>query len=206
MYDYEKSKKSGELSNRVYNLCHVVVLLWGFGLNVFMCTFCKEIFMSWNLQTIVIVCTVLTLLGIGISNFSSNPVISFIGYNFVIITGGIGLSISGSEFNMNALLKTIIVTIIIIFLISIYPNILLTIGKVLFIALIGAIVVKLIYMFIGIATPFLWNSGVAIIGCWYIIYDWAKAQKKTHTIDNAVTNMVYVYIYSIIIFLCFIMR
>ena len=94
---------------------------------------------------------------------------------------------------MNALLTTTVVTLIMIILATAIPNIFLSMGKVLFVCLTGVVVCELIFMFIGFATPSLWDFGIALIFCGYIGYDWAEAQTKERTLNNAVDSVVDLY-------------
>lgn len=197
MYDYVETKK-GNLSIRAYNLVIGLVLLWGFGVNMLMCTFCTDIFMSWNPVTVVIGYFVVAIAGIAICKLSKNAVVSFIGYNMVVVPVGVILSIALTQYDqisiMSALMVTAAVTIIMIILASIIPNIFLSMGKVLFACLVGVIIFELIFMLIGITTPSLWDIGVALIFCGYIGYDWAEAQEKEYTLNNAVDSVVGLYL------------
>ena len=49
-------------------------------------------------------------------------------------------------------------------------------------------------MFVGIVTPQWWDWLVALLFCGYIGYDWAKAQEKRKTLDNAVDSAVDLYL------------
>lgn len=197
MYDYVERKK-GNLSVRAYNLIIGLVLLWGFVVNMIMCTFCTDIFMGWNPVVVIIGYFIVAIAGIVICKLSKNAFVSFIGYNMVVVPVGVILSISLAEYDnisiMCALMVTACVTITMIFLASIIPNIFLSMGKVLFVCLLAVIIFELIFMFIGISTPSLWDIGVALIFCGYIGYDWAEAQKKEYTLDNAVDSVVELYL------------
>lgn len=204
MYDYVENRY-GELSIRAYNVTIGLVLLWGFAINVLMCKFCTDVFMSWNFTVVVIGYFIVAIAGIMMSTLSSNPFISFIGYNLVVLPVGVILSIALTEYDqisiMNALVTTSIVTIIMIVLASIIPNVFLSIGKVLFACLTGVIICEVIFMLIGFYTPSLWDFGVALIFCGYIGYDWAEAQTKAYTLDNAVDSVVGLYLDIINLFL-----
>ena len=205
MYDYVEKRKNGELSLRAYNLTIGLVLLWGFVVNVLMCKFCTKTFMSWNFTAVVIGYFIVAIAGMLISRFSDNPFISFIGYNMVVLPVGVVLSIALTEYDkisiMNALLTTTVVTLIMIILATAIPNIFLSMGKVLFVCLTGVVVCELIFMFIGFATPSLWDFIVALIFCGYIGYDWAEAQTKERTLDNAVDSVVDLYLDIVNLFL-----
>lgn len=204
MYDYVENRY-GELSIRAYNVTIGLVLLWGFAINVLMCKFCTDVFMNWNFTVVVIGYFIVAIAGIMMSTLSSSPFISFIGYNLVVLPVGVILSIALTEYDqisiMNALVTTSIVTIIMIVLASIIPNVFLSMGKVLFACLTGVIICEVIFMLIGFYTPSLWDFGVALIFCGYIGYDWAEAQTKAYTLDNAVDSVVGLYLDIINLFL-----
>lgn len=205
MYDDYLENKSTEMSLRAYNITIGAVLLWGFGINILMCKFCTNIFMQWNFTVVLIGYFVLAIIGILMSTHSDNPVISFIGYNLVVLPVGVVLSIALTGYDqvsiMNALVTTTIVTIIMIVLASLVPKIFLSMGKVLFIALLVVIICEVVFLFVGIITPTLWDVVVAIIFCGYIGYDWAKAQQKPKTLDNAIDSVVGLYLDIINLFL-----
>lgn len=198
MYDYVKRNNEGQLSIRAYNLVIGLVLLWGFGVNMIMCTFCADIFLGWNPVAVIIGYFVVAIAGIAICKGSKNALISFIGYNMVVVPVGVVLSIALTQYDqvsiMNALMVTAAVTILMILLASIIPNVFLSMGKVLFACLLGVIIFEVIFICIGIATPSLWDIGVALIFCGYIGYDWAEAQEKEYTLDNAVDSVVSLYL------------
>ena len=187
-----------EMSSRTYNLTIGLILLWGFGINILMCKFLTPIFMDWNFILIVIGYFVLAILGIHLSSTSDNALISFIGYNLVVLPVGVVLSIGLAEYDhvsiMNAFLVTGAVTLLMIFLSIIYPNVFLSLGKVLFFSLLGVIIFEIIFMLLGISTPTFWDFLVALIFCGYIGYDWANAQTKEYTLDNAVDSVVELYL------------
>lgn len=205
MYDYAEKRKSGELSLRAYNLTIGLVLLWGFAVNIVMCNYFTQTFMRWNFAMVVIGYFIIAIAGIFISKSSNNPFISFIGYNMVVLPVGVVLSIALTEYNkisiMNALLTTTAVTLIMVVLASVIPTIFLSIGRVLFACLTGVVICELIFILIGLATPSLWDFGVAVIFCGYIAYDWAEAQIKARTLDNAVDSVIELYLDIVNLFL-----
>lgn len=204
MYDYVENKK-GNLSIRAYNLVIGLVLLWGFIVNILMCTFCTDIFMSLNPVAVIIGYFIVAVAGIATCKFSKNVIVSFIGYNMVVVPVGVILSIALTQYDnvsiMNALIVTVAVTVTMIILASIIPNVFLSMGKTLFACLVAVIIFELIFMLIGIATPSLWDIGVALIFCGYIGYDWAEAQEKEYTLDNAVDSVVGLYLDIINLFI-----
>lgn len=206
MYEnHHKTNQLKEMSLRNYNITIGLTLLWGFVINILMCIYCTELFMSWNFTAVLIGYFIVFLSGIAMSVFSHNPFISFIGYNLVVLPVGVILSIALAGYSqisiMNALIVTTIVTITMIILSSIFPDIFLSIGKILFICLTVVIIAKVIFLLLGIITPSLWDFIVALIFCGYIGYDWAESQKKVHTLDNAIDSVVGIYLDIINLFI-----
>ena len=187
-----------ELSGKTYNTIIGLILLWGFAVNAIMCTFFQDVFSSWNPTAVLIGYFIAVLIGICMSQFSNNPIVSFIGYNLVVLPIGVVLSISLKDYYVSsvtqAFILTTLITLLMIIISSIKPEIFESMGSTLFICLSGVIVIELIMMFVGIVTHQWWDWLVALLFCGYIGYDWAKAQEKRKTLDNAVGSAVDLYL------------
>ena len=164
-----------ELSGKTYNTIIGLILLWGFAVNAIMCTFFQDVFSSWNPTAVLIGYFVAVLIGICMSQFSNNPIVSFIGYNLVVLPIGVVLSISLKDYYVSsvtqAFILTTLITLLMIIISSIKPEIFESMGSTLFICLSGVIVIELIMMFVGIVTPQWWDWLVALLFCGYIGYD-----------------------------------
>lgn len=174
MYDLEvkmRGRQSNELSVRTYNIVIGLILLWGVLINIIMCVCCTEIFMQWNPVAIIIGYFVVAIAGIYLSE-SSNALVSFIGYNMVVIPIGVVLSIALVDYDqisiMNALVTTVAITLLMILLGSIFPQIFFSMGRVLFVCLTGVVICEIIFLLIGFSTPSIWDWIVALIFCGYI--------------------------------------
>lgn len=187
-----------KLSNKQYNIVIGLILLWGFAVNAIMCIFFQDVFSTWNPTIVLIGYFVVAILGICMSIFSDNPLISFMGYNLIVLPVGVVLSISLKDYYISsitqAFILTTLITILMIIVSTIKPEIFKSMGVVLSICLSGAIVMELIMMFIGIITPQWWDWLVALLFCGYIGYDWSRAQEKHKTLDNAVDSAVDLYL------------
>ena len=181
-----------ELSSKTYNTIIGLILLWGFAVNVIMCTFFQEVFSAWNPTAVLIGYFVTAIIGICMSEFSDNPIVSFIGYNLVVLPIGVVLSISLKDYYVSSIIQafilTALITILMIIISNIKPEIFESMGETLFICLSGVIVIELIMMFVGIVTPQWWDWLVALLFCGYIGYDWSKAQEKQKTLETLVAN------------------
>lgn len=194
-----------ELSNKQYNIVIGLILLWGFAVNAIMCAFFPHIFVTWNPTTVLIGYFVVAITGICMSEFSDNPIVSFIGYNLVVLPIGVVLSISLQDYLMPTIIGTFTLTTLIALLMivisSIKPEIFESMGRTLFICLLGVVVFELIMIIIGFGTPQWWDWLVALLFCGYIGYDWFKAQEKRKTLDNAIDSAVYLYLDIINLFI-----
>ena len=194
-----------ELSNKQYNIVIGLILLWGFAVNAIMCTFFPHVFATWNPTTILIGYFVVAIAGICMSEFSDNPILSFIGYNLVVLPVGVVLSISLQDYLISTIVETFIlttlITLLMIVISSIKPEIFESMGTTLFICLSGVIVIELIMIITGFGTPQWWDWLVALLFCGYIGYDWSKAQQERKTLDNAVDSAVGLYLDIINLFI-----
>lgn len=187
-----------ELSNKQYNILIGLILLWGFAVNAIMCTFFPHVFATWNPTTVLIGYFVIAIAGICMSEFSDNPIMSFIGYNLVVLPVGVVLSISLQDYLMSTIVETFVLTTLITLLMivasSIKPEIFESMGTTLFICLSGVVMIEFIMIITGFGAPQWWDWLVALLFCGYIGYDWSKAQEKHKTLDNAVDSAVDLYL------------
>ena len=205
-YDYwDERYSAGNMSLRAYNVTIGLVLLWGFVVNVLMCKFCTDLFLGWNYVAVVIGYFVVAIIGILMNKASDNPLVSFIGYNLVVLPVGVILSIGLAEYDkisiMNALITTTVVTSVMLTLATFMPRVFLSMGKVLFSCLTAVVICECVLLLIGVSTPSFWDFCVALIFCGYIGYDWAEAQHKQRTLDNAIDSVVELYLDIINLFL-----
>lgn len=187
-----------ELNNKQYNIVIGLILLWGFAINAIMCTFFQNVFVTWNPTAVLIGYFVAVIIGICMSTFSDNPIVSFLGYNLVVLPVGVVLSISLKDYYVSSILQAFIlatsITVLMLIISTIKPEVFESMGTTLFICLSGVIVTEFIMMFIGTNTPRWWDWIVALLFCGYIGYDWSKAQEKHKTLDNAVDSAVDLYL------------
>ena len=187
-----------ELSNKQYNITIGLILLWGFAVNAIMCTVFPNIFSAWNPTTVLIGYFIAAILGICMSTFSNNPIISFAGYNLVVLPIGVVLSISLQDYYLSSIIQafilTTLITILMIIVSTIKPEIFESIGTTLFICLSGVVIIEFMMILLGIGKPQWWDWIVALLFCGYIGYDWSKAQEKQKTLDNAVDSAVDLYL------------
>ena len=106
---YQESNKN-ELSLRAYNLTIGAILFYGFFINYLMCKYLSDIFVEWDTTLVIIGYFALALLGIFLSVKSHNPLVSFTGYNLVVVPVGVVLSICLKDYDNGSIMHAIIVT------------------------------------------------------------------------------------------------
>lgn len=199
-----------EISSEAYNLIIGGTLLYGFLINCFMVAFCTDSVVSivTNPILFMLVYFGLAITGTIMIRKSANPVISFIGYNFIVVPLGLVLSFvlnvylsAGYSSTITAAFGvTAIVTLAMMFASSIFPDFFLSLGRTLFVTLLITVVAE------GAMLLFGFNVGpidfiVVVLFCGYIGYDWAKANQCAKTVDNAIDAASELYIDIINLFL-----
>ena len=138
------------------------------------------------------------------AGLSHNPIISFIGYNLIVVPVGAVLSICLPDYNPSniiaAVLVTALITGIMIILGMMFKNFFSRLGIVLCVSLIVGIILEFIAMLLGYGGD-LFNWLFVLIFSLYIGYDWYKAQAYPKTLDNAIDSALDLYLDIINIFL-----
>lgn len=190
-----------EITPQSYNMIIGATLLYGFLVNCFMVAFCYDAVASMNPIAFIISYFVMAIVGGLMVHKSDNPVISFIGYNLIVIPMGLCLSLIINTYLsygyqdtiIAAFLITAVVTIVMMVLGAMFPSFFLSLGKTLFISLLITIVVEIVLFFIGIELNVI-DYVVVLIFCGYIGYDWAKANENVKTVDNAIDSASELYV------------
>lgn len=198
-----------QISVRRYNAVMLLTLLWGFLVNTVMVYYfaipIMRLLSGVSPLWIFIGYFVLAIAGIAISARSTNPWISFLGYNLLVLPIGVLLCLILPGIPVaivtKALLLTGIVTATMTLLGLVAPNVFLGMGRTLFIALIVGILAELVatFLFHYTGTAFDWLFVVLFSG--YIGYDVAKSQVYPKTVDNAVDCALDIYLDIINIFI-----
>jgi len=195
------------ISERVFFGVLGSVLIYGFLVTAFVANSCSGMFVHGiNWLTVIFVGLVIPILGIMIAVKSSNPFISFIGYNMVVIPFGVILSPVLQIYSPNVIRDAFCITAIDVMTMSvlavIFPGFFSKLGGALFIALLGLVVVQIIRCFV----PFLANLTIidwigAGIFSLYVGFDWWRANNVPKTLDSAVDLALDLYLDIINLFL-----
>ncbi|SUI79072.1 Inhibitor of apoptosis-promoting Bax1 [Shewanella putrefaciens] len=189
-----------------YNLVIGLTLVWGFAVNYWMVTnIDPNTIASINPWIFFIGYFASCFFGIYLFQKSSNPVVSFIGYNFVVVPFGLIINMVVSQYDPELVTEAIritgLVTVAMMCLGTLFPAFFQKIAGALTIALLLVIVVELIEIFIFNTHHGILDWIVVLIFCGYIGYDWGRANQIPKTIDNAIDSAAALYMDIINLFL-----
>ncbi|MGF1688775.1 Bax inhibitor-1 family protein [Photobacterium japonica] len=194
------------ISDGLYNFTIGMVLCWGFFVNWLMVLFIPvEAVLSVSPWVFIIGYFASCFFGVYLFRSSDNPVVSFIGYNFVVVPFGLIINVVVSRYDPNLVLDAIKVTGFVtgcmMVLGTLFPQFFKRIIGTLCISLLIVLLVELFQIFVlGIRQA--WTDwAVVIIFCGYIGYDWGRANQIPKTLDNAVDSAAALYMDIINLFL-----
>lgn len=194
-----------QVSDRLYNAIIGAVLLWGFLVNTFMCTYLSDEFLQMEPLAVFIGYIISCLIGITMVHKSKSALVSFIGYNFIVVPIGMVLSISLTQYDPDIILRAVVATAIVtgVMLVAstLYPKMFLGLGRTLTFALITVIIVELVMVLVFHTSSTVIDWIVVMIFCGYIGYDWSVANQYQKTVDNAVDSAADLYLDIINLFL-----
>ena len=197
------------ITREQYNLVLCGTLLYGLLVNVILCAVVGDVSQYINWAAFMVLYFICAIVGVLLSAKSSNPVVSFIGYNLIVVPLGLVISIAvqtygglGSQVVTQAFVYTIIITAVMVMLSIAFPQFFSKIGFMLFGCLIGMLIAFLIVMLLGMNTIVISYFG-AVLFSLYIGYDFWKAQQLPHTVGNAIASAcdIYVDIVNLFMFL-----
>ena len=194
------------ISPAVYNLVIGLTLLWGFAVNWWMVdAISVEWIRSINIWVFFGGYFASCMLGVYLFSSSSNPLVSFVGYNLVVVPFGLIINLVVSRYDANlvqqAIRLTALVTVGMMALGTLFPAFFQRIASALTIALLLVIVVELVEVLVfGIRHGILYWI-VVLIFCGYIGYDWGRANQIPKTLDNAIDSAAALYMDIINLFL-----
>lgn len=204
-----ESGEADRLSTRSYNLVLTSLLAYGLLLNAVIVYYFAYPLMN-ALQgvspwVLLLGYLVPTLLGIFMAAKSSNPMVSFIGYNLVVLPIGIMLAliIPGvpADIVVKAMALTGMVTVTMTLLSLIAPQVFMGLGRTLLIALVVGIIAELVATFLLGYRGQLFDWFFVLLFSGYIGYDVAKSQAYPKTLDNAVDSALDIYLDVINLFI-----
>ena len=199
-----RTEMEDTISPRTYNAILGGTLLYGFLVNALLVLVARPLVEAIDPVVFLIGYLVSALVGALIANKSSNPAISFVGYNLIVVPVGLLLAIVLPGYDARqiflAALLTGVVTLVMMLLTVFFPNFFASLGSTLFWSLLICVVVEFIALLLGYGGDIFNWIFVAIFSL-YIGYDWHKAQVYSKTVDNAIDSAVDLYLDIINVFL-----
>lgn len=204
-----QSGEADRLSARSYNLALTSLLAYGLLLNAVIVYYFAYPLMN-ALQgvspwVLLLGYLVPTLAGIVMAAKSQNPMVSFIGYNLVVLPIGIMLALVvpgvPAGIVVKAMALTGMVTLTMALLAIVRPQVFLGLGRTLLIALVVGIVAEVVATFLLGYRGELFDWFFVLLFSGYIGYDVAKSQAYPKTLDNAVDSALDIYLDVINLFI-----
>lgn len=204
---FDRSEIKGAILNgHQYNFILGAVLCWGFALNwLIVRTFDPRLVLSSGPILFLGLYFASCFTGIWLFKTSFNPVVSFIGYNLVVVPFGFVVNIAVALYDEELVFAAIQVTgsvvVVMMVLGTLFPKFFQKVRNALSLALCLFICIELFLIFTGRAHPGWIDWGVALIFCGYIGYDWGRANQIPKTVDNAVDSAAALYMDIINLFI-----
>ena len=192
------------ISDRAYNGTIAVVLLWGLLINYLLCSSESVVygftrFFASNPTLCLIGYLVLVLAGIFIAAKSHNPLVSFLGYNLVVVPFGLIISVLvlayggiGSAVVSYAFLYTLLISTGMMACVMIAPGFFSKLGGALAGVLIGLVVCEVVLLILGVKQSVTDWLAAGLFSL-YIGYDIYRSQQFPKTLDNAVDSALDIY-------------
>ena len=179
--------------NQVLGLC----VLYGFAVNAVMVKFLGSFFESVHPAVFLSIYFPACIAGSIIAVKSKNPLVSFLGYNLIVLPIGGLLSIclpyyEGADI-VSAMLATGAVVAVMLVVATVKPELFAGLGRTLFLALGLGLIAEIVALLLGYGGN-LFNWAFILIFALDIGYDWHKAQEYPKTVDNAVDSAIDIYL------------
>ena len=188
------------ISERAYNGIMVGVLLWGLLVNVLLCVYAGGVAGLVNPLVLLLCYLVCAFIGIRIAARSRRPLVSFLGYNLVVVPFGLVISVMvetyggiGSRVVRDAFVYTTLITGGMGALTLIAPSLFEKLGGALLGCLGGLIVCELALLLFRVEQN-VTDWVAAGIFSLYIGYDIHRSQQFARTVDNAVDCALDIYL------------
>ena len=188
------------ISDRVYNLIMVGTVIWGLLVNALICAVVGDVTRMLNPLILIILYIALSFAGIRIAAKSTNPWISFLGYNMMVVPFGFVLSVSVQYYLSvdpgivtSAFVYTLLITAGMLGAVMAFPKFFAKLGGALLGCLIGVVVCELLLVIFGVdqsVTDWICAGMFSL----YIGFDIYRSQQFAKTVDNAVDCALDIYL------------
>jgi len=204
---FSRTSADGEIiSDGSYNLAMGLVLGWGFLVNWWMVkNIPASVITGVDIRLFLLAYFASCFFGVYLFNKSVNPLVSFLGYNFVVVPFGFVINVVVARYSPALVLEAMRITGMVVagmmVLGTLFPAFFKRIYGALGMALLLVIVVQLVDIFILHKDRAIIDWVVVLIFCGYVGYDWGRANNIPKTLDNAVDSAAALYMDIINLFL-----
>jgi FtsH-binding integral membrane protein len=204
---FSRRKSEGALvSLNTYNLLIGLAVCWGLLVNWLMVRYLDPgVIESWDRTVFIIAYFASCLLGVWMFNTSTDPAVSFTGYNLVVVPFGLIVNLVVSRYDPDVVLQavetTALVTVGMMTLGSLFPRLFAAARGSLAIALLLTLAIQVTRVMLFHWDPSLYDWVIVVVFCGYIGYDWGRAQRIPPTVDNAIDSAAEIYMDVINLFL-----
>lgn len=188
------------ISERAYNGVLLGVLLWGLLVNLLLCAFAGGAASRLNPMALLIGYAVCALAGVLITKASQKPLVSFLGYNLVVVPFGLVISVlveayggMSSQIVTDAFLYTLLIALGMTGAALDFPRLFSRIGGALLGVLAGLLICELVLLLMGRYQD-LTDWIAAGLFSLYVGYDVYRAQQFPKSVDNAVDSALDIYL------------
>ena len=188
------------ISVRAYNAIIVGVLLYGIVVNILLCWFVGDVYEYVHPIVFLVAYLILAFGGVVLSSASHKPILSFLGYNMVVVPFGLVISTLveayggiGSEIVTLAFLYTLLISAGMGAASIAFPKFFSKIGGALLGVLIGVVIAEVVLLLLGFDQSWI-DWIVAGLFSLYIGYDVYRSQQFAKTVDNAVDCALDIYL------------
>ena len=187
------------ISENAYNAVIVGVLLWGLIINYILCRTVGDVFRYISPMVFFIGYIAMAITGVLISSRSHNVLVSFLGYNLVVVPFGLVISTLVEYYASidpsivtNAFLYTFIITAGMLVLAVVKPSIFSRLGGALGAVLLGLILCEVVLLIFHVRQQVTDWIAAGLFSL-YIGYDIYRSQQYPKTLDNAVDSALDIY-------------
>ena len=190
------------ISAQAYNGVIGAVLLWGLLINYILCWKVgpyTNLFPNMSPTVFLIGYLVLVIIGMVITTKAKSPLISFLGYNLVVVPFGIVIATIVEAYGgmtaapvTQAFLYTLLITVGITATVIVFPQFFVKIGGALSVVLLALVFCEVLMLIFHVRQ--IWSSWIAAgLFSLYLGYDLYRSQQYPKTIKNAVASALDIY-------------
>lgn len=188
------------ISDKAYNGILIGVVLWGLIVNIVLCAVAGDFVNRINPVAFLIGYFICAIVGILLSSRSQNPVVSFLGYNLIVVPFGLAIASVVQSYGgldsivvRDAFIYTALITAGMLCAVVAFPELFKKLGGALAGCLIGLVLCEIVLLIFRV--PQVMTDWIAAgLFSLYIGFDIYRSQQFEKTVDNAVDCALDIYL------------